>query len=449
MSRVLLAVALVFVAQANAQPPQRGSNRTCTVTIRGDHLSGTTLPSGNSLTHWSGNVRGTCGATMQVRADSGEVNQDAGVSTLIGRARYADTKEGSTVDADRMRYFEGESRIEAVGNVRVRTKSGATLNIDQLNYFRPTPSRDYVVIEGAGHSRLILRDSTTVPDSAATTIESHRIRAERDSMFYAGGSVIITRPDMRATSDSAATMSSRRHVRLIGGKPTMVGRGSRAFTITGTILDVFGKEKAMERLLAQGKADAVSDSLHLVGDTIDISTSGTKAANSNDVKIDRVALRGPGRTKASSPGRDIEGDRIDLSMPGQQLRELVAVGRALVRTKPDSTIKTTERDWIEGDTVIARFDTLAKADSAKQPPLRTLLARGAARSFYHLAPKEPADSLPTINYVIGMRIDAAFVKGAVSLVEVFGDVRGVTLEPARDTAATRRREPAQPPTSRR
>jgi lipopolysaccharide export system protein LptA len=439
MNRVLLLAALLLATHAHAQRNPRSGSRPCTVTVGGDRFGSSELPSGNTVTYWGGRVTGTCGPTMRVKSDSAEVNQDAGVATLIGRAQYSDNE--NTVDADRIRYFEGESRVEATGNVRARSKSGNTLNVNQLNYYRETPSRNYIVVEGVGRSRLVIRDSTNVADSAATTIESNRIRSERDSLFYAGGNVVITRPDMRATADSAATMSSRRHVRLIGGKPTMVGRGGNAFNITGTVLDVFGKESAIERLLAQGKAEATSDSLHLVADTIDIGTTGEK--------IDRVALRGPGRVKANTPGRDIVADRIDLSMPGQQLRELVAIGRALVTTRADTTIKTTDRDWIEGDTVIARFDSLPKADSAKQPPLRTLLARGAARSFYHLAPKEATDSLPTINYVTGMRIDAGFTNGAVSRVEVFGDVRGMTLEPARDTTATRRREPASPPTRRR
>ena len=439
MMRTLLLIATLTAVTADAQRPGRGggAGRPCTVNIGGDRLGSRTLPSGNLISYFGGNVVGTCG-TMRVQGDSAEYSEDAGVATIIGRARYSE--EGNTVESNRMRYFEGELRVEATGNVRARSTTGTTLNVDQLNYYRKTQTRDYTISEGVGHSRLVQRDSVNVPDSLATVIVSNRLRAERDSLFYAGGNVVITRSDLQATADSAATISTRRRVRLIGGKPTVVGRGGRSFNITGTVLDIFGKEKDIERLLAQGKATAISDSLHLSADTIDINTT--------DGKIDRVALRGPGRTRASSPGRDITAAWIDVSMPGQQMRELVAIGRACVTTKPDSTILPTGRDWIDGDTVVATFDSLAKRDSTKQPPLRALVARGSAGSYYHLASKQHTDSLPTINYVTGARINAQFADGVVRDVRVFEQVRGLTLEPIRgDSAPPRRTAPAQSSTS--
>jgi hypothetical protein len=237
-----------------------------------------------------------------------------------------------------------------------------------------------------------------------------------------------------ATADSAATDQVRQTVRLVTGDPQLTGRGPRPFALDGTVIDIFGKAGAIERLLAQGNAHGVSDSTQMSGDTIDIRMSAGR--------VDTVALRGPGRVRATAPDRDIVADRIDLMMPGQQLERLVAVGRARVETRPDSTVRSAERDWLEGDTVIAEFDTTARTDTARQPPLRSLLARGGARSYYQVAAQNPADSLPSINYVTGERIVVAFRTGEVREVSVFGGVRGLSLEPVRgDTTRATRRPP--------
>lgn len=428
MTRALVLVCALTASSALAQ--QVPARRQCAKpVVRGERFASTDTPAGRM--GYFGVVKGECrGTTMRIEADSAENNEATGMLTLIGRAKYFE--DGSTIEANVMRYHERDLRIEAIGNVRAKSKDGNTLTVDLLNYYRRTQARDYVIIEGAGHSRLIIRDSLNVPDSAATVIESHRIRSERDSLFYAGGNVVITRPDLRATSDSAATNSGTRNLRLVRGTPTITGRGGRSFTVTAVVLDVFGKENALERLFAQGKAHAVSDSMDLTADTLDIKTTKDK--------IDRIAMYGPGRARAASPNRDIDADRIDLAMPGQQLRTLNAVGRARVSTKADSAIKTDERDWIEGDTVVATFDTLAAKDSTKQPPLRTLVARGSARSYYQVAGRDRPDSLGTINYVTGALINAQFADGAVRDVRVYGDVRGITLEPVRDTVTPPRRQ---------
>jgi hypothetical protein len=199
----------------------------------------------------------------------------------------------------------------------------------------------------------------------------------------------------------------------------------------------------MERILAKGNAVAVSDSLTLSADTLDIRTTGTL--------IDRVLAWGPGRARATSPDRDVVASRIEILMPGQRMRDLIATGNARADTKPDSTIRSTEHDWILGDTLVATFDQTAGATKPNaQPPLRVLTARGNAKSLYQVAPRNKTDTVPSINYVAGRRIQIQFVKGATQDVRVDGQVTGVNLTPTAtaDTTAGRGGRGRTPPKGR-
>jgi hypothetical protein len=157
--------------------------------------------------------------------------------------------------------------------------------------------------------------------------------------------------------------------------------------------------------------------------------------------VERVQAWGAGRAHAVAAGRDITADSIDLRLPGQRLQELLAIGRARAETPADTSIVTKEPDWIEGDTVRAVFDSTVTVDSTSQPPLLSLEARGSARSFYQLAPRDQRETLPSINYVTGRRIDVAFLKGEVNLVHVTDQARGIFLEPTKRT----RPPPTVPP----
>jgi hypothetical protein len=160
-------------------------------------------------------------------------------------------------------------------------------------------------------------------------------------------------------------------------------------------------------------------------------------------EVERVRAWGASRAHAVAAGRDIRADSIDLRIPAQRLQELMAIGRARVETPADTSITTTEADWIEGDTVRALFDSTAQVDSGAQPPLLSLESRGSARTFYQLAPSDPRETLPSINYVTGRRIDVAFLKGEVNLVHVTDQARGIFLEP--NKAAAGAPPPVPPP----
>jgi hypothetical protein len=131
-------------------------------------------------------------------------------------------------------------------------------------------------------------------------------------------------------------------------------------------------------------------------------------------------------------------------MPGQHLREMHAVGDAVAEGAPDSTkFRTTERDRLTGDTIVAHFDTAASLlrDTTSKPKLRLLVSNGHATSLQHLPPRDTTLRTPAVVYVVGHTIDVSFDSGTVKRVSVRDDslASGLYLEPEKpDTARAAR-----------
>jgi hypothetical protein len=424
----LLAIVALCAFALEAQP---GRRETCELVL--DELPNASWwqvkdqYSGSSSLWISGGVRGRClGTTMVVTADSAEYFGASQILILIGNARYRE--DGTTLTADVIRYYEPDARLEAQGRVRLRTESGTTLTADQIIHLRDLVGVRQSSSLVLGRPRAVLRDSASVPDSLATRVDAERMYAQGDSLLYAGGAVVITRADLITHSDSAEAISPRETLRLLGGTPTMEALGEQAFTLTGRLIDVFGATRQVERVLARGEAVAVSDSLSLSGDTILIGLAAGA--------LERVRAWGPPRSRAVTGGRDITADSLDIKLPGQRIEELIAIGTARAETAPDSALQTDDLDWLAGDTIRAMFEPPPGADSTgAQPVLRTLEARGTARSFYQLSSSDAEERRPAINYVVGTRIDVRLVNGEVQVVHVNEQARGIYLEPSKAVAA--------------
>jgi len=116
-----------------------------------------------------------------------------------------------------------------------------------------------------------------------------------------------------------------------------------------------------------------------------------------------------------------------------------------------------QRDWMRGDTIVARFDTLVGNDTSSRPRIRQIVAEGNASSFYQMKNSKGPQTQPTINYVRGRIIDILFEDRRVTTVTVVDKATGVLIEPAEAANATpgatpapaRPRPPATPPVIRR
>jgi hypothetical protein len=121
-------------------------------------------------------------------------------------------------------------------------------------------------------------------------------------------------------------------------------------------------------------------------------------------------------------------------MPNQRVREVRALRKAYAESNPDSGIVSTQRDWMSGDTIVARFDTVASADTSSKAKIRQIVAMGNARSFYQMKNSKGPQTEPTVNYVRGKVIDIAFVDRKVETVTVTEQATGVIIEPATEAA---------------
>ncbi|MFN2564270.1 MAG: hypothetical protein ABR499_04575, partial [Gemmatimonadaceae bacterium] len=257
-----------------------------------------------------------------------------------------------------------------------------------------------------------------------------------DSLIYGSGQVDIRRPDLTANGDSVFLDTGREFMRLLRS-PRIEGKRDRPYRLAGQVIDLYSRNRQLQRVIAKGAGSAVSEDMTLTADTIELRVA-------SDLLQHAVAW-GPKGARAVSPTQTITADSITAEMPGQRVRTVTASRRAFAEARPDTArVRTSENDWLRGDTIIARFDTAAAAprDTARQPQIRQLVAKGDAQSFYHLAPSDSTMRTPAINYVTGAVITVAFDSQRVARVTVAGQRLGVYLEPSDSAARPAPRAPA-------
>lgn len=377
-----------------------------------------------------GGVVARCPAqSMTLEADSAEYYGDSRTLFLIGNVHYVEPR--ATLDAARLTYYMPEERVHLEGSVRGQLPSGTTMTGPVADYYRGVPAlrpRARLVAPGRPTIQLVQRDSVTGRPTPPTEVVANTVVMEGDSLAFASGRVVITRPDVIARGDSAALDQGREWARLMRA-PTITGRGDRPFTLSGSVIDLFAKNRVLERVLAVRSARVVSEDMTLTSDTLDF-----RMANG---LLQRAHAWG-GRARAVSPTYEIGADSLDVLMPEQRLSEVRAIRQAVAESRPDSTrIRTDERDWMRGDTIIGKFEPPPPSDTSGRPRITELVSRGNARSFYHIATADSATALPAINYVTGGSITVAFENQEVRNVAVTGQATGVYLTPAPPADSTR------------
>ena len=386
------------------------------------------LPGGITNTFSGGGIVARCiGQGNLLTADSAEYYEAEGRLYLVGNVRY--TEPRATVTARTMTYYQRTDHLHAEGDVVAVMSNGSTLRGPIADYYRSTPQRPVarLVAPGRPNIRLVQRDTTgngKPPDTAH--VVANQIVMDGDSVVYASLRVEITRPDMIAKGDSAFLDSGRDFARLMGS-PSVTGKGQRPFTLTGGIIDLFSRSRQLERVVATPHGRVLSQDLELLADTVDLRLQANQ--------LQRVIAFGSGRARAVSPEREIVADSIEAIMPGQRVREVRAVGQAHATSAPDSGFVTTERDWLSGDTIVARFDSVTAGDSASRPQIAEIVALGNARSYYQMKNSSGPESQPTVNYVRGRTIAIDFENKRVATVTVTDQATGLLIEPAAAPAA--------------
>jgi hypothetical protein len=396
------------------------------VTPRSDstRVNSVKQPSGVYNSFVGGGVTGNCPAQgLTLSADSAEYFGDLRRWHLIGAVHYREPR--LSLDSDVATYFMQEERLLAEGNVHSILPSGTTLVGPRVEYFRAVPGFRAVarMIAPGRPTITIIEHDTTGKPSPPMVLIANTVVSDADSLVYASGRVEITREDVIARGDTAFLDGSHEFGRLMR-KPSIVSRGQRAFTLFGTIIDLYGGQRQLHSVIARGEGKAVTENGTITSDTLDFEMA--------DGGLARMYAWGPSRAHAVNPQYDILADSLDARSPGQRLREIRAIRKAYAQSMPDSTkFKSKERDYMKGDTILAKFDSLpvSKADSAKQPQLLALVAKGHASSYYKIAPRDSTAVGPAINYVRGGVVTVAFLNRAVQSVTVSDSVAGVYIEP--------------------
>ncbi len=427
-----LAGALLAPMLLAAQQPAR--ERSCNLDLYNYDTTTTLaikLPSGQYNSYYGRGIRGRCTNTDQrLSGDSLEAMGDAKAYVIVGRAHYEEKRV--RLDADRIYYFQSEERVLAEGNVVAVTEKGTTMRGPRAEYFRAAVglrNESRLLATGRPVTRLSPHDAG---GGGTDTVEviADQVTEVADSLLYAGGSVIITRPDLVANSDSA-TMNGGTEWARLDGRPRIEGRGQSVFTLVGRRVDLWSRDRKLERVLSADSATATSEDVTLASDTIDLRLT--------EQKLSRAYAWGISRARAKATDRDIVADSIDVDMPGQVLRELRALRGAYASSRTDSSkFVSTEDDWLRGDTIVASFDSVrAAGDSAAKPVIRVIKAAGAAASFYQVASAQGAKAAPNLNYVKGKAITVNFgADRAVSRVTVREQASGIYLERIPDDSLT-------------
>ncbi|GLC27221.1 hypothetical protein [Roseisolibacter agri] len=402
---------------------------------------------GKYITFFGGGVFARCVAVgSTLRADSAESYESLGQIILVGNVVY-DEPRRARLTSMRLTYYTNEERLMAEGSVVMTMPSGTTMMGPSVEYLRavtrvrPASRLTAIgrptlqVVGGAARGTAAAR----APDTSVTTIVANTIVNEADSVVYASGQVQIERTDVLSNSDSATFDQGTDVARLLR-RATIRGTRDRPFTLSGARIDLYARERQLTRVVSRDSARIVSEDINLRSDTVDLRLT--------EGRLERAFAWGPSRAIATSPDRDVTADSIAAVLPGQRVRELWAVRRAVASSIPDTAkLVSKERDLLRGDTIHAQFDTLAaKRDTTKTPPVRRIRAAGHASSLYQVASSKGRTAPPAINYVRGRTITVDFDSGQVETVTVTDSAAGAYLEPVDSTRDSTRVDSIAVPT---
>ena len=444
MSRAPLGTALVLVLalagalgaqvtppKAKPKPAAAAQSQRCVFQVDNVDRQGAVneTPTGTNY-YAGGNVRLSCRG-MRISMQSDSVAAYGGtVVQFIGNVKYRDST--LSMDADFGTYYKNGERWEARGNVDTKNlRTGSTLIGPSLDYYRVVKGvRDTLEMYALGRPKIryVEAESADGRRPEPYLIVADRVRFKGNDRIWAGGKVTIDRSDFSARSDSMRLDTGQgSDGTLVGGEPLLRGLGTDSFRLSGKRIDLALEQRELSKVVAKGQGHALNRDWDLVADTI--------ALDLKDRKLERTQSWGKGmRPYAVSPSYAMRADSLALDSPGQLLREVRGYGQAWLGGTVDSATK--ERDWMRGDTVIARF---ASVDSSgkQRAVLSRIEARSAAQS-YHLDRNAKAPARPSINYARGETITVVMkdpAAGGVERVDIRGKVDGIQLEAAGDTTA--------------
>ncbi len=462
--------------------------------------------SDNYRHHGSGGIDYRCDDGVRIRGDSAVVFEADNQIHLFGSVRFADRSSELEADsafyfgADKQLRAWGDIRVEDHA-------SGAIITGQTLNYFRGSAIRalDRLdVYEGRPHATvrpprpLQPGGARADPDSARAgasgeaaaedpeasaavpyEIDADHFVLEGRRFFRARDNVVVVRDSIRITGDTLVydlegglmTVSGNARVeeqdfvltapsltaRPAGRGDVVLARGGaqltgRSMLMLAPAIRVFLAGGAADRLLALSRVPASEPVSALSPDDMVGLSPGDQARLRSLVQRDADAdasAAPPVQPSVSTTAFNLWADSIEVVAPAQALDVVNAVGAARAETLSNQAAadwnapEVAAKDWMKGDTIIARFAPGEPAAPGEPPSARleTLTASGGATSFYRLAPSDTLESAgaapsPALHYVAGDRITVLLEGGEVVQMDVEGATVGHHWEPAPPVADT-------------
>ncbi|HVH08974.1 MAG TPA: hypothetical protein VM736_04180 [Gemmatimonadales bacterium] len=445
-----------LVQQPSPPSADTAAGRPCTIQVDsiGGKYSEVAVGPHEKNYYAGGGVLAHClGTGSTLSADSVAYYQGIGRFDMLGPKTLVHIRDTAiTLDAVTALYHLRQEWLEAHKNVvAVNRSNGSVLRGPNLIYYRAVKGvRDTLEMYASGRPTIDYRSG---PDSAEPyVIVADRVRFKGNDRMWGGGSVTIDRSDFAARGDSLALDQSAGKGVLVGN-PQVAGKGSEAYTLTGTRIELGLQGRELRLVKALGNGVATSGDWRLTADTIHL--------HIDRKRLQRANAWGPKdsvRARAVSARTTIRADSLALDVPEQVLTEARGFGHTYATSKRDSSAAqhrdssaASDVDWISGDSLTARWRPVADSASRGGKPktqLHELLARGGARVFTHVYNRRDSTLGPSLNYTRGAVIDAILLGDKIDTVRATGQADGVHLEPRPpappDSTKGKKRAPAPP-----
>lgn len=432
---------MVAALLALAVAPQPGAAQEgCIFGDRGrNDFVGRTLPGVGRVTYIGG-PHFVCEGGVEIFADSSVAYDARGMSDLIGSVRYVE--EGREMRADRARYFTNEGRLQAEGNLLVIDEvNGSSIRDGELVYLLETDFRDIAEMTvTVGQDGMRPRAVLTPPpdtiradsvgavsdeaspspdpteaggegDAAAErepyTVDADRIYLRGQGYFTASGDVVIERDSLFAYADSAEYDQGGDGLVLEGDARV----DGEAYELTGRRILMSNPGGDSSQVQALREARLVGEDVLLTAARIVVmlEDGGLERLVATPIRLDPEAE--PDSLALQRPEALVEeyvltADSLSVSAPEERLQRVFAAGRARSVSSARDSLNTevlpevARKDWLEGDTVIIRFQGA--------PPVPPLVDAGPATDVVTgevMGPDGSSDSLAVADSLVQVRAD--------------------------------------------
>jgi len=442
---IVATLALLTLQQPAAGSPPRdtAAGRPCVLEI--DSLARVhQLASGaDTNVYMAGGVLAHCkGTGTTFRSDSAAYYGGLKRWDMVGRAHVVDTS--LTLDANLIIYYLRQGRLDAHNNVvAVNRGNHSTLRGPNLTYYRPVQGvRDTTETYATQRPVIDYRGAAASDTSEPYVIVADRFRSKGDDRMWWGGTVTVDRSDLAARGDSM-NMDQTAGLGVLLGHPTVTGKGTQAYTLTGTRIEMGFSGREMNAIRALGNGRAAGTDWTLTADTIHMKLA--------DRKLQQAFAFGPKdsvRARAVSSTTTMVGDSLAMDTPNQTISEVRSYRHAHSTSKRDSTMADSLADWMSGDTLLAHWIQTPDSTGKQRSTLNRVVARGTGKAFTHSYPAKPdstrpkliqhvdsvrtdtvVDHRPSIDYTTADLITVDLAKGQVTQVTAQGHINGFHLDP--------------------